>query len=288
MCPASCGRQRPPGWPWSSVWPWCHGEARNGGLPDWVLDACADTRCDDPDYLALVRAWFAALGGQLAPLCGPSGPVIGIQLENELYDQPQHLLTLKQMARPDRHARTGMDRRPDGGPPLPPREVLPLFGGYSDGFWTDWDDRGRAVPRALLLLPRRDDPGIGADQRTDRPAPGGPDPSFPSATCELGAGMAAAYHRRPVPAAADAAAIANVALGNGSAWQGFYMLRAGRTRPARMGCRSRTAPATRTTCPRFDYDFHAPIGASGLLSPALAPLREHNLFVESFGPCSPR
>ncbi|WP_228545802.1 beta-galactosidase [Microcella flavibacter] len=81
------------------VGPWVHGEVRNGGLPDWVQAADVRHRTDDPAYLARVEEWFAALGAHLAGVCGPSSPVIAVQLENELIDQPGHLVMLAAMAR---------------------------------------------------------------------------------------------------------------------------------------------------------------------------------------------
>ena len=36
------------------IGPWDHGEVRNGGLPDWVLQQ-GPTRVNDPVYLACVR-----------------------------------------------------------------------------------------------------------------------------------------------------------------------------------------------------------------------------------------
>ncbi|MET0295964.1 MAG: beta-galactosidase [Microbacterium sp.] len=76
------------------IGPWCHGEVRNGGLPDWVLEAAPNARTNDPDYLALAEGWYAAVAGQIARFCGPDRGVIGIQIENELYDQPDHIATL--------------------------------------------------------------------------------------------------------------------------------------------------------------------------------------------------
>lgn len=270
------------------IGPWCHGEARNGGLPDWVVAACPATRRDDPVYLALVREWFTVLGRVLAPVCTPSGPVIGIQVENELYDQPEHLLTLKRTARAAGVRAPVWTATGWGGAQLPPGEVLPVFGGYSDGFWVDWDAAWDDTFREHFFFSHTwDDPGIGADQRAAEPAPAlstRPGTSFPAATCELGAGMATAYHRRPDPAAADAAAIANVKIGNGSVWQGFYMYAGGVNPAGADGTEESHRTGYPNDMPRFDYDFHAPIGASGRPSPGLAPLREHNLFVETFGP----
>lgn len=266
------------------IGPWAHGEARNGGHPDWVIEAAPRNRRDDPAYLALVRDWFAALGAQLSPLCGPSSGVVGVQLENELYDQPEHLRTLKRLAREAGIVAPIWTATAWGGAVLPPHEVLPLYGGYADGFWADqgeaWHDSFRDHFRFTHVW---DDPGVGSDQR-DRDQVvqiRGVDPEFPPATCELGGGMATAYHRRPVVRSADVATIANIKLGNGSAWQGFYMY-AGGVNP-RDGLQETHATQYPNDLPRFDYDFQAPIGATGRAGVGLGRLREHNTFVASFG-----
>ena len=49
------------------IGPWCHGEVRNGGFPDWVQAADVQHRTDDPAYLALVESWFGLLGRELEP-----------------------------------------------------------------------------------------------------------------------------------------------------------------------------------------------------------------------------
>ena len=219
------------------IGPWCHGEVRNGGFPDWVQASPVVHRTDDPAYLALVEPWFAALGAQLAPLCGPTSNIIAIQLENELYDQPGHIRTLKALAR--RHGMTApiYTATAWGGAELPAGEVLPLFGGYGDGFWVDADHDWDTTFREHFFFSHTwDDPGIGADLR-DHPGIGRrgetprlPSASFPAATCELGGGMATAYHRRPLLSGADVAAVAHNKIGNGSGWQGYYMY-AGGTNP---------------------------------------------------------
>ncbi|GLL08047.1 beta-galactosidase [Dactylosporangium matsuzakiense] len=266
------------------IGPWCHGETRNGGLPDWVLETAGEVRTDNPGYLALVERWFTALGDQLAPLCGPASPIIGIQIENELYDQPGHILTLKKAASAAGMTAPLWTATAWGGADLPPHEVLPLYGGYSDGFWVDadapWDDTFRAH---FLFSHRWDDPGIGADLRAIAAASRPPDPQFPPATCELGGGMATAYHRRPVPQPDDIAAIANIKIGNGSGWQGFYMYAGGVNPPGAAGLQESHRTGYPNDLPRFDYDFHAPVRASGDAGPTLPALREHNAFLEAFG-----
>ena len=66
------------------IGPWCHGEVRNGGFPDWLLEKQIPLRCDDPAYLALARRYWEALYQQVkGQMYEDGGPVIGIQIENE-------------------------------------------------------------------------------------------------------------------------------------------------------------------------------------------------------------
>ena len=43
---------------WLRIGPWAHGEARNGGFPDWLLKKGYKLRSDDPNYLALVERFW--------------------------------------------------------------------------------------------------------------------------------------------------------------------------------------------------------------------------------------
>ena len=165
----------------------------------------------------------------------------------------------------------------------PIEEVLPLWGGYGDGFWVapdaPWDPTFRAH---FFFSDTWDDPGIGADVRGE-PALAGSElsPWFPPATCELGGGMATAYHRRPRPDALDIAAVAHAKLGSGSAWQGYYIY-AGGTNPG-AGLEESQATGYPNDVTPLSYDFHAPLGEAGRLSPAYAALRLQHSFIEAFG-----
>jgi len=266
------------------IGPWVHGEVRGGGLPDWLLGSGVRSRTDDAGYLRQVAAWFGALGEQLVGLCGPDSPIVGIQLENELYDQPGHLLTLKRLAREAGLTAPIWTATAWGGAVLPAEEVLPVYGGYVDGFWVDadagWDDSFR---QHLQFSRQWDDPGIGADLRTVEAARREPDPAFPLVTCELGGGMASAYHRRPVTHGRDIAAVANAKLGSGSVWQGFYMYVGGLNPTSRDGFQESHASGYPNDLPRVDYDFRSPLGATGAAGESLPAMREHNAFLAAFG-----
>lgn len=274
------------------IGPWAHGEARNGGFPDWVQDAEVEHRSDDPRYLELVAEWFAQLAAHLDGRARPGGPVLAIQLENELYDRPGHLVTLKRLAREAGMSAPLWTATAWGGADLPAGEVMPLFGGYGDGFWADpqddWDPSFRAhyFPSHVW-----DDPGVGADVRAaqgfDAAASGAsPDTAallrgFPPATCELGGGMATAYHRRPVLSGRDVAALAHGKIGNGSAWQGYYMYVGGRNPGP--GLQETQATGYPNDMTEWSYDFHAPIGQSGDLHGSAALLRAQHAFLSAFG-----
>ena len=66
--------------------PYICAEWENGGLPAWLraADATAPLRCEDPDYLAAVDAWFAVLLPRIARhQVDRGGNVIAVQIENE-------------------------------------------------------------------------------------------------------------------------------------------------------------------------------------------------------------
>jgi len=262
------------------IGPWCHGETRNGGFPDWVQHAAVRHRTDDPGYLELVREWFGQLGRHL-----DGRSFLGVQLENELYDQPRHLLTLKSMAREAGLSAPLWAATAWGSADLPVPEVLPLYGGYGDGFWVDadapWDPTFRAHYAFSHVW---DDPGIGADlRRSASPAVASStlSPFFPPATAELGGGMATAYHRRPRPTGLDVATIAHCKIGNGSAWQGYYMFAGGTNPPGTHESHETGYP---NDLQRLGYDFHAPIGEAGVLAESHALLRRQHAFLAAFGP----
>lgn len=270
------------------IGPWVHGEVRNGGLPDWVQKSGATVRSNDPAYLEQVSRWFAALGQEVGDLCRQGDVVTAIQLDNELYDQPDHLRTLKELALEAGLLAPVYTATGWGSAQLPAGELLPLFGGYADGFWVATDAPWEESFREHFFFSHRwDDPGIGADLRTTAAAqfnPAEPQVSgFPAATCELGGGMATAYHRRPVLSGLDVAAVAHNKIGNGSAWQGYYMFAGGANPAGRPGLQESHETGYPNDMPTWDYDFGAPIGTSGSLGDGYKHLKRQHLFLQAFG-----
>ncbi|BEL04427.1 hypothetical protein Q0Z83_026180 [Actinoplanes sichuanensis] len=274
------------------VGPWAHGESRNGGFPDWLLAEPVRTRTDDPGYLAIVRPFLDQIAEQLRGLTrAEGGPIIAVQVENELYDQPGHLLTLKRMVR-----EAGLDAplwtaTGWGHAQLPADELLPVFGGYSEAAWDDAHDGWPQQSRAHYFFgPGRDDDSIGADLRKDEDHTGGgtTDEShlarYPFATCELGGGMYTSYHRRPIVAADDIAALGLVKIGSGSSMQGYYLYHgASQKVGARSTLQESHATGYPNDCPVINYDFQAPLGDAGQFRPSWYALRRQNLWLADHG-----
>ncbi|MET7477709.1 beta-galactosidase [Streptomyces sp. NPDC005648] len=271
------------------IGPWSHAEVRGGGLPDWLLARDCTPRTDDPAYLEPVRTWFTAIAEQLHGLDrAHGGPIIALQIENELYDQPAHLLTLKRMAQDAGLSAPLWTSTAWGGVRLPPDELLPLYGGYPETFWTEadggWPDTCR---KHFFFTHQRDDEGIGADLRPTTVRGAAPDAfadRFPWATCELGGGMAVAYHRRPRVEAADIGALALTKIGCGSVWQGYYMFHGG-TNPAGALTSLQESHATGypNDLPILTYDFQAPLGEHGQYRPSYHELRLQHLLLAEYG-----
>ncbi|MER6131480.1 beta-galactosidase [Streptomyces sp. NPDC001815] len=271
------------------IGPWSHAETRNGGLPDWLLARACTPRTDDPAYLAPVRTWYEAIAGQLRGLDrAHGGPIVALQIENELYDQPGHLLTLKRMAQEAGLSAPLWTSTAWGGVRLPPDELLPLYGGYPETFWAEadggWPDTCR---KHFFFTHQRDDEGIGADLRPTTVRGGDPaalTDRFPWATCELGGGMAVSYHRRPRVDAADVGALGLTKIGCGSVWQGYYMFHGGTNPPGEQTTLQEShATDYPNDLPVLTYDFQAPLGEYGQYRPSYDELRLQHLLLADFG-----
>ncbi len=268
--------------------PWCHGEVRNGGTPDWVLRKGWKLRSNDPRYLEKCRLLYEQIAAQLSGLLWKDGgPVIGIQLENEFHGAAEHMLTLKRIAREvgldvPLYTRTGWT---DTHPPLTFGEILPLYGAYAEGFW---DRSSEPMPgnywTGFQFDSVRHDGNIEQGPRDEE----GPDErlsaaTYPFLTCEIGGGMMSAYHRRIRIDPRDVEAITLVKLGSGSNLLGYYMYHGGINPNGKLTALMETQDGMWNDMPVKNYDFQAPLGEYGQIRPHYYLLRRLHLFLHDFG-----
>jgi beta-galactosidase len=270
--------------------PWAHGEYRNGGFPDWLVAQGLKTRTNDPDYLALAQNLYAETIAQLRGLThAEGGPVIGAQIDNELYDQPEHLAALRDLAE-GLGLRVPIWTATGWGGAQVPDTLLPVYSAYAEGFWEDETTEWAAfAPVHFRYSEVRDDLTVGADLREALDGVAASeaanlDGALPYATCELGGGMHVAYHRRPLVSGEDVAALALAKIGSGSVWQGYYMYAGGTQRTGPQGTEQESqATGYPNDVPRLSYDFHAPIGEHGQIRPHHHYLRRQHLWLQDDG-----
>ena len=270
------------------IGPWCHGEVRNGGLPDWLLQKPFKARDNNPGYLEKAGRWYQHIYDQVEGLFyRDGGPIVGIQIENELVDAPEHLLALKNLAREIGFEAplwtvTGWNSR--FGARIPVDEFLPVFGGYADAPWA------RTIEELPLCThhafdPQRNDSAVGMDLLGGT-APDGwrlPYERYPFATCELGGGIQPTLHRRPAVSPMDVYAMSLVKLGCGNNLAGYYMYHGGINKTGKTTLQESTATGYPNDLPILDYDFQAPLSAYGEERPHYGLLNLLHLFIQDFG-----
>ena len=270
--------------------PFCHGEVRNGGIPDWVFTKGCKTRDENPVFLGLVERLYRQIFTQVQGLqWKDGGPVMAAQFDNEYRGRGEYLMALKQIA-----TRIGFDLPfytrtgwPELATPVPFGEILPLYGDYADGFWErSIEETAGNYYKAFNFKAFRSSTAIATEQlgeQKERLNKG--DEQYPYFTCELGGGMMAAYHRRPYIYPEDAYSMAIVKLGSGSNLLGYYMYHGG-TNPeglTYLNETQRTIATNYNDLPVKTYDFQAPLNEFGQKNPQYYMLRKLHLFMQDWG-----
>ena len=271
--------------------PWVHGESRNGGFPDWLMKKPFRLRSNNDGYLAEVRRWYGAIGKELRGLFySDGGPIIGVQLENELTGNAAHLDTLRTIAiesgmNPPLFTVTGWNAAE--GARIPLTGVLPVFGGYCDA---PWNSGTRPLPPSphFFFNRMRNDTAIGADllptNRTGRDGWRLPYERYPFASCELGGGLESTHHRRYIIRPYDVYAPVLVKIGSGCNLPGYYMYHGGTNPVGKLSTfQESKASGYPNDVPILSYDFQAPVSEYGEIRPSYRLLNLMHLFLQDFG-----
>lgn len=271
------------------IGPWAHGECRNGGFPDWLQHSGIPLRCNDPRYMEKARIWYRQVYEQVKGLFyKDGGPIIGVQFENELVDNSEHLLALKEMALEigyDAPLYTATGWNSKYGAKIPVDEMLPVFAGYVDAPWDASLDR---LPPShhFAFDPVRNDTAVGMDLMRDQDESGWrlPYERYPFATCELGSGLQVTHHRRPIVSAMDAYCLSLVKLGCGNNLIGYYMYHGGTNKIGRLSTfQESTDTGYPNDVPILNYDFQTCLSQYGEARGQYGLLNMLHLFAEDFG-----
>ena len=271
--------------------PFCHGEARCGGIPDWLFTKGCKSRSEDPTFLKYVERYYRQIFTQVQGLqWKDGGPVIAAQFDNEYRGHGSYLMALKKLALNigfdlPFYTRTGW---PELASPVPFGEMIPLYGDYADGFWDRSIEEGVGdYYKAFNFRAFRSSTAIATEQlgkQKERLNKG--DEQYPYFTCELGGGMMTAYHRRPYLYPEDAYAMAIVKLGSGSNLLGYYMYHGGTNPDGKLTYLNETQQTIATNyndLPVKTYDFQAPLNEFGQKNPHYFMLRKLHLFMQDYG-----
>ena len=296
-------------WTVVRIGPFCHGEIRNGGLPDWLFAKPLEIRSNDANYLKYVKRLYEEIGRQLEGLYyKDGGTIIGTQIENEhqhsaapwgitypgepkdmtsaTYDANITMIGVSVQDKKittadlgDLHMKTLKKMAEEAG------IQTPLYTA------TGWGNAAvigeEAIPvTAAYTYPFWAKPGMSPFcmfkdiQKNPDYAPVRYDTEkYPSFCAEMGVGIQMIYTRRPIVTAKAAEALMVRTLGSGANGIGYYMYHGGST--PKMGPTAFFSDEP-MGMPKISYDFQAPLGEFGLEHGSYRTLRLLHLFLNDF------
>lgn len=288
--------------------PFCHGEMRNGGIPDWLYGRSFEIRSNDPEYLGYVDHLYNQISDQMNGLLfKDGGPVIGVQLENEY----QHSAAPWEFSYPGaRNELTVANRDADLA-----HEQIANTSGVNP--WAEYGKKHMATLKAIAKKNGIDVPLYTATgwgnatiiEKGSLPVTAGyaypfwaePNPSpfylfkdihknpdyspvsyntdlYPSIPCEIGPGIQSKFSRRPIVPYESLHPLMVRIIGSGSNGIGYYMYHGGST-PQFDG---KFYNEEVNGLPRINYDFQAPIGQYGQVRNHYKHLRMLHMFLEAY------
>lgn len=279
---------------WLRIGPWAHGECRNGGFPDWLVEkerrGELTLRTDDPQYLRYVDVFFTKIAEQAdGYMHKDGGPVIGIQIENEYghaggpSDREEgmaHMRTLRAMAENKGLTAPYFSATGWGGAYVP-ESFLPVLGGYVDAPWANHTHE-LAASENFLFQPFHDDANIASDFAEGQSGFTFDTSKSPYLTAELGGGLQVTAHRRTYPYPEDIEAQTICMLGAGANLIGYYMYHGG-VNPDGKYTTLQESKATgyANDLPVKSYDFQTCLRENGLPSESYYSLRKHHVFIKN-------
>ncbi len=278
------------------IGPFCHGEFRNGGLPDWLYGKPFDVRDNNPGFLEATRKFFRALHTQMdGHYFSQGGCIVGTQIENEYQHSSapweittgvssewvngghsglEYMLALKKIMQEEGIVTPFYTTTSWGGAITPVEEALPLWGGYSYQPWIFYNRTGDhpATPEYIYR-----DNHNNTNPKTYNFEPTYAPESRPYACCEMMGGMMCSYNYRFQMDMRAIDALANTKLGSGCNLLGYYMYKGG-TNPTG----ARTPYLNESQVSKRSYDYQAALGEFGQVRESYGRLKALHLFCQTF------
>ncbi|MBN2167532.1 MAG: beta-galactosidase [Marinilabiliaceae bacterium] len=288
--------------------PFCHGEMRNGGIPDWLYGRTFEIRSDDPQYLTHVDRLYGEIGKQChGMLFKDGGPIVGVQLENEFqhsaapweitYPGAKKELTVANINADVTHEQISKTNGHNpyaemGKKHMDKLKNIAIKNGMNVPLYTatGW---GNAAIVEKGSIP------VTAGYAYPFWAPPSPSPFYlfkdihkfpdympisyeaelyPSIPAEIGPGIQVKYSRRPIVDPESVLPLMVRIIGSGSNGIGYYMYHGGST-PVIDG---KFYNEEVNGIPKINYDFQAPIGQFGQIRQHHKSLKTLHMFLDEY------
>ena len=292
------------------IGPFCHGEIRSGGLPDWLLGKPLNIRANDPMYLSYVQKLYSQIAKQLQGLYyKDGGPVIGIQIENEYqssaapwgltYPEQPHDFTAAERDRDLTQEGVAVSKEKNpyadlGNDHMKVLKAIAVKEGIVAPIYTatGWGNAAimpnESIPVTAAYAypfwtPTSDySPFFLYKNMHTNPdyAPVRYNPEdYPAFPAELGSGISLVYTRRPVVVHQSFDAMINRCLGSGANGIGYYMFHGGSTPREKNNYMNDEAYGLT----KISYEYQGPIGEYGQVREGYHRLKLIHFFLKDFG-----
>lgn len=276
------------------IGPWVHGEARNGGFPDWLYTKDYRVHTTDEEFLEVVERYFKQLYRQCEGyLYKNGGPIIAIQIDNEYghaggqggEEGERYMYVIKDMLK-----RIGFDvplYTATGWGGAKVGDCVPVWGGYCDAPWEPGIGPVALMP-SYVFRANMNDGTIASDYGNKSHIFSSVEGKYPYLTAEMGGGIHATQNRRPIATARDLGAISTVKLGSGANQLGYYIYIGGKQPQGHLTNLSEMRSIIKysgcaSNMPVYDYDFQAPVSNCLKIKESYKELKKTGLFCRDFG-----
>lgn len=289
---------------YARIGPWCNGESRNGGHPDWLVERLGNPknpfaqsgrggklRTMDPQYLSAVDKLYEKLAEQMKGLYWKDGgPIYAIQLDNEYSGHvskgsPELIDWFKETAVKYKmdvpmYSITGWAHAP-----YTQDNVIPSYGSYADYFWIPADKRLISEAYSFSIYRAKNDINTEIEDANERESEGVRTSydSNPYITCETGIGMDMAYHRRTNINHLDNGALSLVELGSGANGVGYFMNVGGHNPKLQLTHSNKDIHQGGNDNPVYSRDFQAAISEFGKVGKTFHEYPAQLHFMKDFG-----